>query len=328
MMRAISYSPTNETAGHIVELWRDEAGKLRRLRLDLQEHVVRMRFAAGSGNLITVTHDREIRTWRTVDAMLERSVSAPETCDLVVLASILNERTALFADRRGFCVLFDLITQGVTRTAVPFGRVIFLARDATGERFATVTADSWCRVWSTHTGEPLSPPMRNGGALTWVDWSPDGKRIAMAGLTPEVRVWDASTGDLSLPPLRLGNQPLRTATWSLDGRFIVARSDDNTTRVWDAATGEAVTPLLKHTGRIHLAQLVANNRLITLSDPNLLRAWDLNETSLSQDILADYARLLSGRRLTAAGVMLPVKPHELAELCRSLRARAPQLFAP
>jgi hypothetical protein len=72
--------------------------------------------------------------------------------------------------------------------------------------------------------------------------------------------------------------------------------------------------------------LVANNRLVTLSFPNLMRAWDLTETRLSADVIADYAKLVSGRRLNTAGVMLPLKPTELAELSRSLRIRAPELF--
>jgi WD40 repeat protein len=160
-----------------------------------------------------------------------------------------------------------------------------------------------------------------------VDWSPDGKRIAMAGLTPEIRVWNAASGELSLPPLRLGNQPLQTVMWSLDGRFLVARSDENLVRVWDAATGEPVTPVLKHNSFVRLAHLVANNRLVTLSLPNLMRAWDLTETRLPADVIADYAKLVAGRRLSAAGLLLPLKPEELAKLSRSLRARAAELFA-
>jgi WD40 repeat protein len=114
--------------------------------------------------------------------------------------------------------------------------------------------------------------------------------------------------------------------WSLDGRFLVARSDENVVRVWDAATGEAVTPLLKHESHIRLAHLVANNRLITVSLPNLLRAWDLTETSLPADVIMDYAKVVSGRRLTRAAITQPLEPTELAGLWLSVRARALVLF--
>jgi hypothetical protein len=96
--------------------------------------------------------------------------------------------------------------------------------------------------------------------------------------------------------------------------------------VWDAATTEAVTPQLSHPGYIRFACVTADNRLITGSDPNLLRAWELKPTLLSLDAIADYAKLASGRRLSTSGVLLPVDRGKLEALHRSLRARAPELF--
>ena len=129
-------------------------------------------------------------------------------------------------------------------------------------------------------------------------------RILIAGASPDIQVVDAQTGADVLPALRLGAASTLTANWSLDDRLIVARNDDNLVRVWDAETGEPVTPLLRHGSYVIVANLIANNRLVTLSRPNLLRAWDLTETPLAPDVLADYARLISGRRLSSSGVMV------------------------
>ena len=87
-----------------------------------------------------------------------------------------------------------------------------------------------------------------------------------------------------------------------------------------------MTPFLPHSGYIRWVCITPGNRLITASDPNLLRAWDLKPTLLPVDVITDYAKLLSGRRLNAGGVLLPLKLAELVELNRSLRVRAPQLF--
>jgi hypothetical protein len=57
-----------------------------------------------------------------------------------------------------------------------------------------------------------------------------------------------------------------------------------------------------------------------------LRAWDLIPNTLPAATIADYAKLLSGKKLSAGGVLLPLKADELVELVRSLRARAPELF--
>ena len=251
-------------------------------------------------------------------------MTAPESLEC---ANLFPDGRTLFAiDQTVGYSLFDMVT-GVVMP-IPIGRstVTSLAFDVSSERFVTTTEEQWARVWNTRTGEPLTLPVRHDGPLCWAEWSPDGKRIAMAGLTPEIKVWDASSGELSLPPLRLGNKSLITVMWSLDGRFLVARSDDNVVRAWDAVNGEPVTPLLKHNGYIFVAQLAANNRLVTLSSPNIMRAWDLKENKLPVGVLSDFAKLASGRTLNAAGTMLSLKPQELAELCRSLRQRAPQLF--
>ena len=147
-----------------------------------------------------------------------------------------------------------------------------------------------------------------------------------AGTSPDARIWDAATGEQLLSPLTLSSEPIRAARWSSDGRFIVARSDDQFVRVWDAATAEPVTPKLRQESYVRFAGLLPNGRLLIATDPNTIRAWDFTETRLAPDALADYARLISSRRLSPGGTLLPIKPDELAALRRSLATRAPELF--
>ena len=86
------------------------------------------------------------------------------------------------------------------------------------------------------------------------------------------------------------------------------------------------TPKLRQENYVRFAALRTNNRLLIATDPNSIQTWDLAETRLPPEVIANYARLVSGRRLSASGTMLPLKPEELAELSRSLRARSPELF--
>jgi len=96
--------------------------------------------------------------------------------------------------------------------------------------------------------------------------------------------------------------------------------------MWDSSTGEAVTPVLRHAGDVRYTILGQQNRLITLSQPDLMSAWELKGCDLAPDILTDFAKLRSGRYLNTGGVLLALMPAELAELSRSLRERAPPLF--
>ena len=106
----------------------------------------------------------------------------------------------------------------------------------------------------------------------------------------------------------------------------MARNDDRLTRVWDSVTAEPVTPPLRHAGEVRAVMITRDNRLVSVSDPAVIRAWDLTPTQLPVGVILDYARLLAGRTLDRAGILRPIKPTELAELCRALAASQPALF--
>jgi WD40 repeat protein/serine/threonine protein kinase len=81
-------------------------------------------------------------------------------------------------------------------------------------------------------------------------FSPDGRRVVLAGQFGTAGVWDVSTGDPVTPPLKRGPPGFTFPTaFSPDGRYVVtndrysaATADE--VRVWDAVTGEPVTPPL------------------------------------------------------------------------------------
>jgi len=60
------------------------------------------------------------------------------------------------------------------------------------------------------------------------------------------------------------------------------------------------------------------------NDGRVARIWD----AATAEAITDYAKLLSGRQLSASGMMSGIPGPELAELHRSLLARHPELFSP
>lgn len=191
---------------------------------------------------------------------------------------------------------------------------------------AVLDAGGPVTILESSTGRVISDRIRHSINLISVAWDPQGGRLLTAGHNDEVLVWEIVTGAQVFGPLRLPGGLVRVASWSPEGRFIVARNDNKLVRVWDASTGEPVTPTIPHDGEVSFARMNGNQRLITASYRDLLRAWDLQGTDLPPDVLGDYAKLISARRLDPAGVMLSLRADELEELSRSLRQRAPQLF--
>ncbi len=313
-------------------LYRPMGNDLRTALLEHPDEVTANVLTRDDRFIITGCRDGIIRYWRTSDGGVEKSVAIPDAGNGRVHGICPDGRTAIWVpqnlDERPVFRIVDLESGkfvGAPR-ALPKGAMLQMRYAPDGKQFAIWEFMGAVTVMETRTGQVISSSIQHSGNLSWIEWDPDCRRLLTAGQNEEVLVWDVRTGAQLLGPLRTPGGIIRIARWSPDGRFIVTRSDDKKVRVWDAATDEAVTPLLRHSGDVAFAFLSRSNRLITATHPDLLRAWDLKESPLSPGVLADCAKLLSGRRLSVAGTMLVLKPEELAELNRSLRQRAPQLF--
>lgn len=321
-----------------VLLWREDGEKIRQFTLDHAKPVLRDCFVFDDRHLITYAADRLVRFWSTTDGRLERTVEVPgpETGDLRNLCP--DGRTAIWLQWASSEVSREISRQpsySVRFLDLESGKVIGAPTELAafgsafspdGKKLAIMDNLGPVTVIEARTGKRISSTIAHSSNLIWVQWDPEGRRLLTAGLDDQVLVWDVETGRQLIGPLRTQGGIVRVARWSPDGRFIVTRNDDKQVRVWDAMTGEAVTPPLKHVGDVAFAFMTRNHRIITASYPDLLRAWDLKESPLASDVLADYAKLLSGRRLSTTGALLTLKPEELAELNRSLLTRSPHLF--
>ncbi len=331
-----------------VVLWNRAAGESKHSALPRPSHVSALAFVSEGSRLLTFSQDQNIRVWKTSDGSLEQTLATP--ANYVPWDPLATQGdSSIFHPRTGSILLMakDQASAGgagpphshlqlfdpfkgewIGRAFNPFqwGAVNKIGFSPDGSRLAFVTQGQIGRVVDWETKDTTDLQFKHGAALLDLDWSPDGKRLLTAGLSFDVKLWDAASGRMQLAPMRTSERSARLARWSADGRFVATRSDDGIARVWDAATAEPVTPLLRHAGDVRWVCITAEGRLITASDPNLLSAWDLKPTTLPVDVIADYAKLLSGRRLSPSGAFLPLRAQELAELARSLRRKAPELF--
>ncbi len=339
---------TLDDASEAIDLWEQRSKGFNCLRLPHPKGVAFMTFAADDSRLVTFCRDWLVRVWRTSDGELQSTHPVPKNY-YYGNVTVSQGGSYWFRPDGGAMLLYlDLKDEGKPGDppslheqlfdpfksrwiGTPFnpyqwGNINKMGFSPDGSRLAVVTTGQSGHIFDLRDGGQPSVHFKHGGNLLDLDWSPDGKRLLTVGFSPDVKLWDTTSGEMLLSPMRIGKQRALGGRWSADGRFIVTHSDDNMARVWDASTAEAVTPVFQHSGEIRWACVTPDSRLITASEPNLLRAWDLKPTALAPDVLVDYARLLSGRRLNASGALIPLKSDELERLYRSLRACAPQVF--
>jgi WD40 repeat protein len=78
---------------------------------------------------------------------------------------------------------------------------------------------------------------RQNGAITTLAWSPDGRRIAVGGASPEVNLYDADTG-VRVAACKGHAAGIYTVAFSPDGAILAAGGFDGSVRLYDASTGE------------------------------------------------------------------------------------------
>ncbi|MDP5238424.1 caspase family protein [Uliginosibacterium sp. 31-16] len=129
----------------------------------------------------------------------------------------------------------EVLPQLMLEASMHSARIVDAAADAEGRWLVTAGEDKSARVWNLEDSRLLSVlrvPAREGteGALRAVAISPDGERIALAGLTGRsfsaakhysIYIFERSTARLQqvLPGLEQG---VETLAWSPDGRYLAA----------------------------------------------------------------------------------------------------------
>ena len=114
-----------------------------------------------------------------------------------------------------------------------------------GKLLASVTLDG-TTLWDTATWRPVAPPLRaSQGGWQGVDFSPDGRTLAIAGGEGRVELWDVSTRrelrELADPAATSAEPGLSVVRYSPDGSVIAAGPQEtNHVTLWAAASGQVI----------------------------------------------------------------------------------------
>jgi len=132
------------------------------------------------------------------------------------------------------------------------------------------------RLWDMETGDLSRPPLPGRSfPVNALAFSPDGGRLASAGLDRMVYVHDTTTGERLSKFNHSGN--VLCVAFSRNGRLVASAGEDKTVRVWDATTGREVLGLRGHTAVCTCLAFSPDPdgwRLASASADGAIRIWD------------------------------------------------------
>jgi WD40 repeat protein len=121
-------------------------------------------------------------------------------------------------------------TSPVLLKASPNGqRIAYLSYDPphSAVLVAEKAKNTICATYSGHVSR-----------VTWLDWSPDNRRIATASTDRTVHVWDVDRPQQPLCIYREHTAAVNVVAWSPDGTRIASGGEDHTLHIWQPRPGQ------------------------------------------------------------------------------------------
>lgn len=309
----------------LLEVWRERDGVVGHFAIPYTNMNCIPRFSPDEEHLFTCLEGPNVQVWRASDGVLEQVIPLPEHSTWVYDFLPDVNRAIVMYDNSGPGV-WEIASRRALYTipGLPF-RVQSTACDPPGQRLA-VLGGQYATVLDLASGKTTSDPVKARGGIVCSCFSPDGSRLLTSCLGRNLQTWDSSNGELLLQSQKMDGAAT-LVQWTEDGGLVFASSEPRKDyRVWDATTLEPVTPKSIQRVPVLMGAMGRDGRMVTAIGPNGLEARNLLPSRMPTDVLLDWAKLLSCRRLNPAGVLLPLRAEEVKKLFVSLRSRAPDLF--
>lgn len=191
---------------------------------------------------------------------------------------------ALTADGRSIAAvattgihLYNTNLLGQVQGELPTGHAYAVAWSPNGATLAVGVEGGAIELWDVAAGQRTATLTGHPDAITHLDWSPDGARLASSGgYDASARVWDVATGTqiAVIEQHAVGEHYMNYISWSPDGARLATGGWDGMVRVYDGRTLYLLREL-DHTIWVNCVEWSPDgSRLASGADNNTIRVWD------------------------------------------------------
>ena len=184
---------------------------------------------------------KHVKVWDLATTRLVRTF-ADQKKSITDIALSPNGKLLAVAELGGILKIWD-IDQGTELRTIPSPRegLPWLAFSPDGSRLSGTTQTGLVTVWDVAPGrEPMTIRLRDCRFLGMTRFSPDGKRLAIAGISMFgglLSVLDVENGR-EVWQLKGHTQIVEAIAFSPDGKRLASGSGDGTIKLWDLNSGQ------------------------------------------------------------------------------------------
>jgi len=206
--------------------------QLHKLPIGDSQFISLIRFSPDSSLLADLTNNSLVQVWRITDETLLYSFDASSTVNLFLAISPDNKILAIPTPNG--IVFYNLLDGSLVNQLSDHPNTIDQAAiSPNGDRVAALVSGDGLMVWDLNKGQ-MAYSLSKVGAIH-LDWSPDGKWLALGGWDDSIRFLRAEDGR-TMRSIPAHTEQVQSVAFSPDGKLI-ASSSMRSVKVWQFSSG-------------------------------------------------------------------------------------------